>query len=194
MVKDLEEKVDEEGNSGYYTELGEKVEWITEQNYLFNFSQDIKDAIENWASTEPSPIKPDQIKNLTIRELHDSKDHLSISRPNKRISWGIPVPDDSSQTVYVWLDALSNYKTVMDSFDDFEGEMIHIIGKDINKFHSIYWPAFLSACEYPLPKEVIVHGHWKKDNFKMSKRLGNIVDPFEIIEKYGQSAVRTYLL
>lgn len=101
---------------------------------------------------------------------------------------------DSEQTIYVWLDALVNYKTVNDGFTDFNGELVHIIGKDIAKFHCVYWPAFLAAADYKLPKEVIVHGHWKKDNLKMSKSIGNVIEPFSIIDTYGLNAVRAYLL
>jgi methionyl-tRNA synthetase len=188
------EKSNEKGEKEYLTELGEKVEWVKESNYLFNFSPEIKKVVKAWATQDPSPIVPETILNLTLSDLDELKDHLSISRPSKRISWGISVPEDDTQTVYVWLDALTNYKTVCDSFPKFNGEMIHILGKDINKFHSLYWPSFLAAYGYPLPRQLLVHGHWKKDNLKMSKSIGNIVDPFELIRKYGPTAVRAYLL
>lgn len=129
----------------YFTDLGEKVEWVTEQNYLFEFDDRIKQKIYDWINSKDDPIKPEAIKNLTLKDLDASKEKISISRPRTRISWGIEVPTDKDQTIYVWLDALTNYKTVNDSFKDFNGEMIHVIGKDINKFHSIYWPAFLLA-------------------------------------------------
>jgi len=140
------------------------------------------------------------MKNLMLKSLTESKSHLSVSRPKSRVEWGIDIPKipgdiiKSDQTVYVWLDALFNYKTVNDGFGDFNGELVHIIGKDIAKFHCIYWPAFLSAAELDLPKKVIVHGHWTKDNLKMSKSIGNVVDPFDIIKENGINAVRSYLL
>lgn len=194
MKKDLLQRQNDKGEIEFFTELGEKVEWVTEQNYLFRFSPQIKEKVNSWAAAEPSPIKPEYVKNQTLSDLEAQKDHISISRPKKRINWGIQVPTDTDQTVYVWLDALTNYKTVLDGFENFKGEMIHVIGKDIIKFHCVYWPAFLTACKYPLPKEVIVHGHWKKDNLKMSKSIGNVVDPFELINNYGINAVRAYLL
>lgn len=192
--KDLLERQNDEGEIEYFTQLGEKVEWITEQNYLFKFDSATKQAVRDWLNSESNPVKPEYVKTLSLKNVENLKDKISISRPKKRIHWGIRVPSDEEQTVYVWLDALTNYKTVLDNFKGFDGEMIHVIGKDITLFHWVYWPAFLHACEYPLPREVIVHGHWTKDNLKMSKSLGNVVDPIELIDQYGLNATRAYLL
>ena len=194
MKKDLIEKNNCAGEPKYYTELGEKVDWVTEENYLFKFEDSIKQTVKSWLESDPSPVKPVYVMESLLKDLESLKDSISISRPKKRISWGIEVPDDKDQTIYVWLDALINYKTVLDGFNNFDGEMLHVIGKDISKFHCIYWPAFLNAWGYPLPKEVVVHGHWKKDNMKMSKSIGNVVDPIELIQKYGVSATRAYLI
>ncbi|CAI2362179.1 unnamed protein product [Moneuplotes crassus] len=201
VEKDLTAKENEDTNQiEYFTELGEKVNWITEQNYLFKFDDNIKKNVHDWINSDTNPISPEYMKNLMLKSLTESKSHLSVSRPKSRVKWGIDIPKipgdiiKSDQTVYVWLDALFNYKTVNDGFGDFNGELVHIIGKDIAKFHCIYWPAFLSAAELDLPKKVIVHGHWTKDNLKMSKSIGNVVDPFDIIKENGINAVRSYLL
>lgn len=122
-----------------------------------------------------------------LEDLRVRKDEISVSRPASRISWGIKVPEDEKQTIYVWLDALVNYLTVigypnkMRTAEKDSDEFIHVIGKDIARFHCMYWPAFLLAAGMPLPKKVVTHGHWLSNNFKMSKSLGNVVDPIEIL-------------
>ena len=111
------------------------------------------------------------------------------------------MPDDESQTIYVWLDALANYLTVL-GYPDTDSSVIreeiastiHFIGKDITKFHCIYYPLFLSAAGLPLPKLVLSHGHWLKDGTKMSKSLGNVTCPYDLIKRYGPCSVRTYFL
>jgi len=118
-----------------------------------------------------------------LEDLEKQHSQISISRPAERLTWGIPVPKDPTQTIYVWLDALVNYLTVLgypnkDFNQKMVTETVHIIGKDITKFHCVYYPLFLRAADMPLPKRVISHGHWLKDNFKMSKSLGNVTCPF----------------
>lgn len=137
---------------------------------------------------------------------------ISISRSGDRIKWALPVPNDSKHTIYVWLDALTNYLTTSgkkilylplntiyvgfpsDSYKNHWPADYQIIGKDILKFHSIYWPAFLLGANLPLPKKIISHSYWTVNHVKMSKSLGNVVNPFEIIENYGLDPVRYFLL
>ncbi len=133
-----------------------------------------------------------------LDELESRNNELSVSRPTSRISWGIRVPGDDEQTIYVWLDALVNYLTVLgypekDVSQDVS-QMVHVVGKDIAKFHCIYWTAFLSAAGLPLPRLVLNHGHWLKDKHKMSKSLGNVVNPFELLKTYNLNSIRSYFL
>lgn len=121
---------------------------------------------------------------------------LSISRPASRVRWGVPVPGDPDQTIYVWVDALINYLTVA----GFPGEMkawpadMHVVGKDIIRFHALHWPALLSAAKLPLPKRVLAHAHWTMGQAKMSKSRGNVVDPIAAMAHYGADAMRWYLM
>lgn len=127
---------------------------------------------------------------------------LSISRPMERLSWGIPVPDDPSQTIYVWLDALINYLTKANYPFQIPGREhaagwpadVHVIGKDIVRFHCIYWPAFLLALDLPLPKQIMTHAHWTLGHEKMSKSTGNAVNPFFALDRFGSDTMRFYLI
>lgn len=138
--------------------------------------------------------------NAVVNEVKGGLSDLSISRPSQRVQWGIPVPDDPSQTIYVWLDALLNYPVQVGypnaSFvqDGAWPADVHVIGKDILRFHCIYWPAFLMALDLPLPRKVLSHAHWTLGQSKMSKSTGNVVDPFLSIERYGIDALRWYLV
>jgi len=179
-------------------ESGHVVEWLEEENYMFKLSA-FKEDIEKWLDNHNVYpfVYESQIRHL----LKDGLKDLSISRPTSRCSWGIPVPNDPSQTIYVWLDALTNYMTVtgypnVDANDSssYWSNACHIIGKDIVKFHIIYWPAFLLAAGYPLPKKIICHAHWTVNREKMSKSRGNVINPVESIDKYGLEGVRYFLL
>ena len=119
-----------------------------------------------------------------------------MSRPSSRLHWGIPVPEDSTQTIYVWLDALINYLTVAGYPERIENwpPNCHIIGKDILKFHAIYWPAFLMAAGLELPRKILCHSHWTVDGTKMSKSKGNVLDPNQLIEQYTVDGIRYFLL
>lgn len=177
-------------------------EFFKEENYFFRYSKYlplIKKLIEEGQLTVLPEARKAEMLQLIDRGIEEKKD-VSFSRPSKTLSWGIPVPDDPSQTMYIWCDALSNYITALD-FEN-EGELfktfwpanVQIIGKDILRFHAGYWIAMLLAAHLPLPKAIHVHGFITSEGQKMSKSLGNVVDPFEMEKKYGIDALRYYLL
>jgi methionyl-tRNA synthetase len=176
-----------------------KPEIIEEENYFFKlskYSQKIKKAIEE----NEIRIIPESRKNEILSFIKQGLEDISFSRPRKDLKWGIPVPDDDTQTIYVWADALVNYLSAIDYYD--EGEKfnkywpadVHCIGKDILRFHAIFWPAMLFSLDLNLPRTIFVHGFITVGGQKMSKSLGNVVDPFWLVEKYGTDAVRYYLL
>lgn len=134
-----------------------------------------------------------------VRQLQNEPlSDLSVSRPRSRLKWGVAVPNDEDHTIYVWLDALTNYLTVAGwphaSTEAAWPADLHVIGKDIIRFHIIYWPAFLMAADLPLPKTVLAHAHWTMDHFKMSKSRGNVVDPVLSMKLFGADAMRYYLM
>ncbi|PLW06158.1 hypothetical protein PCANC_02710 [Puccinia coronata f. sp. avenae] len=179
-------------------ETNKPVEWIEEENYMFKLSG-FQQALMDWLDNNPQALISSQRSDI----MHQLKSHdladLSISRPTSRLSWGIPVPGDPHQIMYVWLDALTNYLTAT-GYPSSPKEPplwpadVHVIGKDIIKFHAIYWPAILMAARIPLPKHIIAHGHWKIDEEKMSKSIGNVVDPFNAMDEWGVDGVRYYLM
>ncbi|KRZ22800.1 Methionine--tRNA ligase, mitochondrial [Trichinella pseudospiralis] len=184
---------DDETKSCKTTTNGHTVEWVVEENYLFKLSEFLPE-IEHWLQTS-DVIQPSQYLPFVINQLKQLSD-VSISRDRQRLSWGIPVPDDCSQTIYVWFDALVNYLTVA----GYPGKLsrwppdCHIIGKDILKFHAILWPAMLLAANFPLPKQIYCHGHWLSDGVKMSKSLGNVVDPTFEAQQLTCQGLRYFLL
>ena len=137
-----------------------------------------------------------------VQAVTTGLEDLSVSRPRERLSWGIPVPDDDTQTIYVWLDALVNYVTKANYPFQIPGEEhlkgwpadCHVVGKDIVRFHCIYWPAFLMALDIEPPKQVLTHAHWTLNRRKMSKSVGNVVNPFFAIDRFGVDAMRFYLM
>ena len=149
----------------------------------------------------PNFILPETRMNAVVSEVSAGLQDLSISRPRERLSWGIPVPDDDSQTIYVWLDALINYLTKAQYPFQVPGQEdaagwpadCHVIGKDIVRFHCIYWPAFLMALDLPLPRQVLTHAHWTIGREKMSKSTGVAVNPFFAMDRFGTDAMRFYL-
>lgn len=165
-------------------------EVIEEENYFFRLSKyapRVRDLIvKDELLILPESKKKEVLAFLDQQEIED----ISFSRPRKDLAWGIPVPDDDSQTIYVWADALTNYLMPKDWWP----AQVHLIGKDILRFHVIYWPAMLLAAKLPLPKKIFVHGHITVDGQKMSKSLGNVVNPFALAEKYGSETVRYFLL
>lgn len=164
-------------------------EKIEEENYFFKLSK-YADKVKNLIEKGELTILPEFRKNEVLNML-DSSEDISFSRPRKDLLWGIPVPGDSSQTMYVWCDALSNYITANPVWWPAD---VHVIGKDIIKFHAVFWLAMLLSAKLPLPKTIFVHGFINLKGEKMSKTVGNVVDPFPLIEKYGAEAVRFYLL
>ena len=181
-------------------ETGSEVEWTAEKNYHFRMSA-LTERLLAMYQGNPQFVIPGTRMRDVIQEVSAGLQDLSISRPSDRLSWGIPVPDDESQTIYVWLDALINYLTKanypfqipgMENADGWPAD-IHVIGKDIVRFHCIYWPAFLLALDLPLPKQILTHAHWTLGRKKMSKSTGNVVNPFFAIHRFGVDCMRYYL-
>ena len=177
---------------------GSAVDWVEEESYFFKLSSWSKDLLNHYEKN-PDFILPstraNEVKNFVKKGLKD----LSVSRTS--FSWGIPVPQNNKHVIYVWLDALTNYLSALNFSDkdqklykQFWPASLHVIGKDILRFHAIYWPAFLMAAKIPLPLRVFGHGWILSDKKKMSKSLGNILDPIEIINKYGIDQLRYYLI
>ena len=172
-------------------------EAIEEENYFFKLSKH-KEKIKEAILKGEMRILPESRKNETLNILNGAED-ISFSRPSKDISWGIPVPDDATQTMYVWCDALSNYITALGygekeaGFKKYWPADAHVIGKDIMRFHTIFWPAMLLSAGLPLPKTIFIHGFISVKGEKMSKSTGNVVDPLPLIEQYGKDALRFYL-
>ncbi|RKP13154.1 tRNA synthetases class I (M)-domain-containing protein [Piptocephalis cylindrospora] len=183
-------------------ETGSRVEWNSEENYKFRLST-MAPLVQNWLRDNPGVIQPVERYNEVLASLSTPTSDLSVSRPAHRLGWGIPVPNDPSHTIYVWMDALTNYLTVtgypqVDPRDPgYKGHWpahTHLVGKDIIRFHSVYWPAFLMAAGLPLPKRILAHAHWTMDKAKMSKSRGNVADPYQFLQDLGQDGARFYLV
>ena len=172
---------------------GSKVEWVEEESFFFKLSE-YQDILLKHYEKNPNFIAPMSRKNEVISFVKSGLKDLSISRTS--FNWGIRVPDNDRHIMYVWLDALTNYLTASNYFSEkcFWPADVHIIGKDILRFHAVYWPAFLIAANIPLPKKVFGHGWILSGDEKMSKSKGNILDPLEIINDYGLDEVRYYLM
>ncbi|MDD5152779.1 MAG: methionine--tRNA ligase [Candidatus Pacebacteria bacterium] len=173
-------------------------ESIKEENYFFKLSKYAPE-LKSILQSGKLKIIPESKINEMIALIDAGLDDVSISRPEGAIPWGIPVPNDSSQLMYVWCDALSNYISALgygrvddENFKKFWPADVQVIGKDIVRFHSILWPAFLLSAKIPLPKELLVHGFVISGGKKMSKSLGNVLDPNEFIDAYGGDALRYY--
>ena len=180
-------------------ETGKELEWTSELNYHFRLSEMAPRLLKFYASN-PGFVVPAARHKEVVDAVSSGLADLSVSRPRSRLSWSIPVPGDPEQTIYVWLDALVNYLTVSgypwtprrESEGGWPAD-VHVIGKDIVRFHCIYWPAFLLALDIPLPKRVLAHAHWTMNRRKMSKSSGNSVSPFNALERYGVDPMRFYL-
>jgi len=177
---------------------GSPVEWIEEESYFFRLSK-WQDKLLNYYDKNPDFISPKSRKNEVISFVKSGLKDLSISR--KAFSWGIKVPNNPDHVIYVWLDALTNYISALNYpdtndllFKKFWPASVHLIGKDILRFHAVYWPAFLMATKIPLPKKVYGHGWILSGDEKMSKSKGNILDPLDIIDIYGIDPLRYYLI
>jgi methionyl-tRNA synthetase len=180
-----------------YGGQGTPVEWVEESSYFFKLSE-YQDKLLKLYEENPDFIGPAERRNEVISFVKSGLKDLSISRTT--FDWGIKVPNDPAHVMYVWVDALTNYITATGYLDDPQGPRakywpadVHIIGKDIIRFHAVYWPAFLMSAGLPLPKRVYAHGFVLNNGEKMSKSLGNVVDPFDIISKFGLDYVRYYL-
>lgn len=185
---------DNAGNK-FSLESGHPVEWTEEENYMFKLNKYQEDVIQ-WAKQE-NRVVPSKFNKILLDLLYqESLPNISVSRPSSRMKWGIPVPNDSSQNIYVWLDALTNYLTVAGYPEKLKlwPPNIQIIGKDILKFHGIYWPAFLIAADIEPPHQLLVHSHWTVDHQKMSKSKNNVVDPVERSSLYTMEGIRYFLL
>jgi len=173
-------------------------EKVKEENWFFKLSK-YKKEIKKLIESDELRIVPESRKKEILNLLDDAED-VSFSRPSKDLKWGIPVPNDETQTMYVWADALTNYISAIgyaqetEQFKKYWPADVHLVGKDIVRFHAMIWPAMLLSAGLPLPKALYIHGFINVDGEKMSKTTGNVVDPFQLVEKYGPETVRYFLL
>ncbi|MDQ0320365.1 methionyl-tRNA synthetase [Pararhizobium capsulatum DSM 1112] len=181
-----------------YGPQGTPVEWVEEESYFFKLSE-YQDKLLKYYEENPDFIGPAERRNEVISFVKSGLKDLSMSRTT--FDWGIPVPKDPGHVMYVWVDALTNYITATGYLTDPEGPRakywpadIHMIGKDIIRFHAVYWPAFLMSAGLPLPKRVFAHGFLLNKGEKMSKSLGNVVDPVNLVEHFGLDPIRYFFL
>lgn len=177
---------------------GHPVEWTTESNLFFKLSRYTEPLLEHYRKHPDfvfPPTRMNEVRSFVEQGLKD----LSISRTS--IKWGIPFPGQPDHVIYVWMDALTNYISALGfgsvdhaRFDRYWPADVHLIGKDIVRFHAVYWPAFLMAAGLPLPKQVVGHGWWLRDNQKISKSLGNVVRPYNILDDFGADPLRYFLV
>lgn len=178
---------------------GREVERITETNYFFRMSK-YQDWLVEYINSHPEFIQPDSRRNETLGFLRKKLNDLCISRPKSRLSWGVELPFDSEFVTYVWFDALVNYISAIGYLsDDQKFERLwpatyHLIGKDILTTHTVYWPTMLKAMNLPMPETIFAHGWWLVGRDKMSKSLGNVVDPMDVADKYGVDPFRYFLM
>ncbi len=174
-----------------------RIDKIKEQSYFFKLSE-YQDKLLEFYKENPDFISPKNRLNEVVSFVEGGLRDLSISRTT--FSWGIPVPDNPEHVLYVWFDALTNYLTACgypENIAEYENTWpadLHLVGKDILRFHTVYWPAFLMAAGLPLPKKVFAHGWWTVEGEKMSKSLGNVVDPYQVAEQYGVDVFRYFLM
>jgi methionyl-tRNA synthetase len=187
-------------NGECFEHPGKKLELVKEENYFFKLSQYQKQLIE-LISSDTLHIVPEIRKNEMLSFLKQPLQDISISRSNARAkNWGVPVPGDDTQRIYVWFDALNIYQSGIgfgwdeQKYATWWPADVHVIGKGITRFHAIYWPAFLISAGLKLPKTILVHGYFTVNGQKMSKTVGNIIDPNIFIKQYGADSLRYYFL
>lgn len=194
------EKEELNENGECFEHPGKKLDIVKEENYFFRLSK-YQDKIVRLISSGELRIVPESRKNEVVSFLKQPLQDISISRSNERArNWGVPVPGDDSQRMYVWFDALNIYQSGVGfgwdehSYSAWWPADVHVIGKGISRFHAVYWPAFLLSAGLPTPKSIFVHGYFTVNGQKMSKTLGNVIDPIELINKYGADPLRYYFL
>ncbi|MBU6388985.1 methionine--tRNA ligase [Patescibacteria group bacterium] len=178
------------------------IELIDEENYFFRLSKYKDRLVELLERSEYKVLPKGRLQEMLNFVKEKGLSDISVSREASKLSWGIPVPDDASQVMYVWFDALTNYLTAAATVDG-RGDIqvdekwpadLHCVGKDIHRFHALIWPGMLLSAGLPLPKELLVHGFFTSGGQKMSKSIGNVVDPFAEVSRFGKEAVRWFLL
>ncbi len=187
-------------NGECFEHPGKKLDEVEEENYFFKLSS-YQDQLIQLIESNELDIVPETRKNEILAFLKGGLQDISISRSNERAkSWGVPVPGDSTQRIYVWFDALNIYQSGIGfGWDDAKYNKwwpadLHVIGKGIIRFHAVYWPAFLLSAGLKLPKQIFVHGYYTVNGQKMSKTLGNVYDPIPLLKKYGADPLRYYCL
>lgn len=172
-----------------------ELEFIEEENWFFKLSKYTKE-IELKIKNNELRIVPESRRNEILSLLKEGLEDVSFSRSKRSVQWGIPVLNDDTQVMYVWADALTNYISGYGGIGEWEKHSadVHMIGKDISRFHAAIWPAILLSCKLPLPKNIFIHGFITSNGEKMSKSMGNVIDPYELVKKYTVDPVRYYLL
>ncbi|TFL06711.1 tRNA synthetases class I (M)-domain-containing protein [Pterulicium gracile] len=182
-------------------ETGSLVEWAEEENYMFRLSAFRESLLDHYTSRKTIIFPPqhhDQVVALLAESAEVPLDDISVSRPRSRLAWGVPVPGDPEHTIYVWIDALMvylsgvGYPWTAGAHNAAWPANVQVIGKDILRFHALYLPAMLQAVGLPLAQSILCHAHWTVNGRKMSKSVGNVVDPFECMKTYGVDVVRYY--
>ena len=192
-----EDELTKRADGSFMAPSGAPVEWVREPSYFFRLSA-WQDKLLEFYESHPDFIGPNARRNEVVSFVRGGLRDLSVSRTSFR--WGIPVPGAPEHVMYVWLDALNNYVTACGFPDEtnprwkFWPADVHMVGKDITRFHAVYWPAFLMAAGLEVPKRISSHGWWTIEGEKMSKSLGNVIDPRELVDSFGLDAVRFFLL
>ena len=193
-----EEELTDGPNGKKIAPSGAECEWVEEESYFFKLSA-WQDRLLKFYDENPDFILPESRRNEVISFVKGGLMDLSVSRT--RMRWGVPVPGSDKHVMYVWIDALTNYLTGVgypdiknENFKKFWPADIHVVGKDILRFHAVYWPAFLMAAKIATPKRIFAHGWWTIEGQKMSKSIGNVISPHDLVQRYGVDASRYFLL